>query len=122
MPEVRLVDGPDGPALENGRGRRAGRPPGGGVSPGGGGGGPVRALDVTLYEEQPFVALRSHLTNAAGTPLAVQAFHVVRTAPVASGGSWRFYRPGAPARGPPPPVATREPGRTRRASFGEGND
>ena len=40
------------------------------------------------------MALRSHLTNAAGTPLAVQAFHLVRTAPVAAGDGWRFYRHG----------------------------
>ncbi len=147
MPEARLLDGPDGPVLENrwvrlavrlaegmfslgvrgsdavipsawtevvlrdgaaiasrgagfevageravedahGRGctltlRRRGAP-----------GEPALALDATLYEEQPFVALRSHLTNAAGTPLAVQAFHLVRTAPVASGEGWRFYRHG----------------------------
>ncbi|MBF8286782.1 MAG: Alpha-galactosidase, partial [Dehalococcoidia bacterium] len=55
---------------------------------------PVLALDVTLYEDQPFVALRSHLTNAAGTPLTVQAFHVVRTAPITAGDGWRFYRHG----------------------------
>jgi alpha-galactosidase len=60
----------------------------------GGPGEPVLALDITLYEEQPFVALRSHLTAAAGAPLTVQAFHVVRTSPVAVGEGWRFYRHG----------------------------
>ncbi|MDP2674860.1 MAG: hypothetical protein Q8Q00_08130 [Dehalococcoidia bacterium] len=147
MPEVRLLDGTDGPVLENGRLRLAVRlaegtfslgerdgdaaipsawteavlrdgtaiaSRGAGVEVTGeraiedghgrgrtltlrrraGDGEPVLALDVTLYEEQPFVALRSHLTNAAGTPLAVQAFHLVRTGPVASDAGWRFYRHG----------------------------
>ncbi|MDO8611489.1 MAG: alpha-galactosidase [Dehalococcoidia bacterium] len=147
MPEVRLLDGPGGPVLENGRVRLAVRLDQGTFSLGpahgdavipsawteavlGDGtaiasrgtgfevageravedaqgrgrtltlrrraapGEPGAALDVTLYEEQPFVALQSHLTNAAGTPLTVQAFHVVRTGRVASGGGWRFYRHG----------------------------
>src|SRR3990172_5156700 len=147
MPEVRLVDGPDGPVLENGRVRLAVRLAEGTFSLGvrdsdavipsawteavlrdgtaitsrGAGfavageravedaqgrgraltlrrrtapGEPVLALDVTLYEEQPFAALQSRLTNAAGTPLAVQAFHLLPTAPVASGDGWRFYRHG----------------------------
>src|SRR3972149_2479058 len=121
MPEVRRLDGPGGPVLENGRGRLAGRLAAGavwgarggrrgGAAPAAGGrqpppgppppGEPVLALDVTLYEEQPFVALQSHLTNAAGTPLTVQAFHVVRTAPITAGDGWGFYRHGWQSRRP----------------------
>src|SRR3990170_3633218 len=127
MAEVRLLEGPDGPALENKRVRLTARLAAGTFSLGekdgeavipsawteavprdgtaiasrGAGfevageraiedahgrgrtltlrrraapGKPVLALDVTLYEEQPFVALQSHLTNTAETPVAVQAF------------------------------------------------
>src|SRR3990172_2170368 len=147
MPEVRLVDGPDGPILENGRVHLAVRlaegtfslsvrdgdavipsawteavlrdgtaiaSQGAGVEVAGqraiedahgrgrtltlrrrsAPGEPALALDVTLYKDQPFAALRSHLTNAANTQLAVQAFHLVRTVPVAAGDGWRFYRHG----------------------------
>jgi alpha-galactosidase len=57
-------------------------------------GGPVLALDVTLYKEQPFAALQSRLMNGSSEPVRVQAFHVARTAPLAEGGGWRFYRHG----------------------------
>src|SRR3990170_1360511 len=70
---------------------------------------PVLALDVTLYEEQPFVALQSHLTNATGTPLTVQAFHVLRTGRVATGDGWRFYRHGWQSWSPTLTLSTDEP-------------
>ena len=53
-------------------------------------------LTLTLYEEQPFVVLRSHLTNTTGRPLRVQAFHVLHAGPLphAEPGDWRFYKHG----------------------------
>ena len=57
---------------------------------------PALALTLTLYEEQPFAALRSHLTNTTGRPLRVQAFHVMQAGPLphAEPGGWRFYKHG----------------------------
>ena len=58
----------------------------------GGAGEPELALTVTLYEERPFAALQSRLTNGGGAPLRVQAFHVLhgRLPP----GKRRFYKHG----------------------------
>jgi len=59
---------------------------------------PGLALTLTLYEEQPFAVLQSHLTNTAGRPLRVQAFHVMRaslpTPSTPPDAGWRFYRNG----------------------------
>ncbi len=58
---------------------------------------PHLALTLTLYEEQPFAALRSHLSNTTGQSVSVQAFHVVQaTLPVlkAQPTAWRFYKHG----------------------------
>jgi alpha-galactosidase len=60
------------------------------------GGEPHLDLTLTLYEEQPFVLLRSLLTNTTGRPLRVQAFHVLHAGPLphAQPGDWRFYKHG----------------------------
>jgi alpha-galactosidase len=58
---------------------------------------PYLALTLTLYEEQPFAVIRSHLTNTTDGPLRVHALHVVRAAlPAleARPADWRFYKHG----------------------------
>ncbi|MEX0801633.1 MAG: glycoside hydrolase family 36 protein [Dehalococcoidia bacterium] len=58
---------------------------------------PELAFTATLYENQPFVAVRSTLTNTTDAPLRVHAFDVLRTGPLfapAERDGWRFYRHG----------------------------
>ncbi len=58
---------------------------------------PRLVLTLSLYEEQPFAVLRSHVINTTGQPLRVQAFHVMRaTLPALKAGpaDWRFYKHG----------------------------
>jgi alpha-galactosidase len=58
---------------------------------------PALSLTLTLYDDQPFAAARSRLTNTTAAPLAVRAFRVVETRPLygpGKGGAWRFYRHG----------------------------
>ncbi|MBI1885956.1 MAG: galactokinase [Chloroflexi bacterium] len=63
----------------------------------GGGGEPALTLDVALYENRPFTVLQSHLDNATGRPVNVQAFHVMHGGPLRIGPkprAWRFYKHG----------------------------
>jgi alpha-galactosidase len=53
---------------------------------------PGLSLTLTLYEERPFAALQSRLTNSTGGPLRAQAFHVLHGSLPA--GRQRFYKHG----------------------------
>lgn len=58
---------------------------------------PDLALDITLYEDQPFAVLRSHLENTTGEPLRLRAFHVLAAERLRLGPlprTWRFYKQG----------------------------
>jgi len=60
-------------------------------------GGPELSLTLTLYDAQPWLALRSRLLNRGGEPLPVQAFRVLEGGGLRLGGEprgWRFYKQG----------------------------
>jgi alpha-galactosidase len=56
---------------------------------------PDLTLTATLYEDHPFAAIQSQLTNTTGMTLRVHAFHVLHgTLPTGTTDAWRFYKHG----------------------------